>query len=243
MASIMHNVDKNMRSWRVVFFLNILMLVVTGAIAQRHQRVLQLKVSDTRMIDGNLNDWGNELGQSYSAQGLTYELAQDGIYLYVALRVSDYERQVQALTRGVLFMVNGDGRKREGPSIIFPVLDRIGFRAKMSPEEGQERMEMRKAALESLRSIQVRSLAQIPDGPIALENDFGIAAAAGLDGEDHLCVEMRMPLELWGDPTQLSGKTLAYQLKINDAPLRVDMAAGRTRTEVGHWGQIILELN
>lgn len=239
----MHNVGKNMKTWSVLFIFNILLLVVTSAAAQRNQRAQPLPVGDSRIIDGNLNEWPEKLEKSYSAQDLHYELAQDGTHIYIAVRVSDYERQIQALTRGLLFMINAEGRKREGPTVIFPVLDRIGFRAMMNPDEGEERMEIRQAALESLRSIQVRSLVQIPDGPIAMENDFGIAAAARLDEQDNLCVEMRMPLDLWGTPSQLSGQTLAYQLKINDAAVRTSMTQGRSRTEIGHWGQFILELN
>lgn len=243
MASIMHNVNKKMKNWSVVIMVNILLLVTSAALAQRNSRAEVLAVSAAPEVDGNLNDWVGGLTRSFSAQDMQYELAQDGAYLYVSVRISDFDRQIQALTRGVQFMVNAEGRKRAGQALIFPVLDRIGFRALMNPEEGMEPMEMRQAALESVRSIRVSALTHLPDGPIALVNDFGIAAAARLDENDNLCVEMRMPLNLWGTPSLLSGKTLAYQLKIMEVPAPTSMTTGRTRSEPGHWGQFTLELN
>lgn len=248
-----------MKARRIIFISNVLLLVATSSFAQRDRGVPRLPLSESRVVDGWLTDWAAELENIYTAQDFQYELSQDGSNLYLAIRIADYQRQVQVLTRGMTFMINTDGRKRAGQTMVFPVVDRISLRSRITPAEGAEAEEMRRAALQSVRSIQVMSLGHIPDGPIALRNDFGIEAAAQIDEDDVLYIEMSMPLRFLDAETSSSGAIWAYHMKINgvNRPAEVVRTGnsaygryarptemygqGRSREEAGHWGQFILE--
>lgn len=230
--------------------------IVTEAFAQRGGDNPLLPWAETVMVDGQLEEWGEELPLAHKEQHLRYALANDAEFVYLAVRIEDYERQVQALTSGLAFMVNSEGRKRDGQTIIFPVADRIGLRARIYSDEPDRETDLRLAALESVRSIQVRDMDVVPDGPIALKNNFGIEAAARVAEDDALCVEIRLPLSFLGSLQELLGQELAYNLKIQGVTVGAAgprlgvspysrsagsaVGAGRPREERGVWGRMVL---
>lgn len=249
-------VTRKMKNLFVILASCCTVLTVTEAAAQRGGDNSQLPWAENVTVDGQLQDWGHGLPGLHKEQQVQYALANDAEFVYVALRIEDYDRQVQALTRGVAFMVNTQGRKRDGQTIIFPVADRIGLRARIQSDEADRESDLRLAALSSVRSIQVRRLEMIPDGPIALTNDFGIDAAASIAEDDALCIEMRLPLRFLGNQKELLGQDLAYHVKINGVRVgtsgpragvspysRASVAPvgpGRVREERGLWGRMVL---
>ena len=251
----MHHVSETMKVWNTVLACNVLILFMTSAMAQKRGAVEPLNWAEGRVVDGQLSDWNSELTKNHSDQDLNYELANDQTHIYVAIRIVDMERQIQAVTRGVSFMINTEGRRRPGPSISFPVVDRIGFRARMSQDQ-EEALEIRSAALASVRGIGVTDFDEVPEGQIALSNDFGIKAASRIDEDDALVIEMSMPIGLLGGYDRIRSSELAYQLRINNMLQQAPAArptpglygvnrgpvygSGRTRQEPGVWGQITL---
>jgi hypothetical protein len=251
----MHRVSEYMKVWNIILACNVLMLFMTNAMAQKRGVVEPLNWAEGRVVDAELSDWGATLSKSHSGQELHYELANDQSNIYVAIRIVDMQRQIQAVTRGVSFMINTEGRRRPGSSVIFPVVDRIGFRAKMAQDQ-EEALEIRSAALASVRSIGVADFDQLPNGQISMSNDFGIEAVASIDEDDALVIEISVPIGLLGGYDRLRNKELAYQIRINTMQQQAPAVrpapglygvnrgpvygAGRTKQEPGVWGQILL---
>lgn len=166
------------------------------------------------VVDGRLEDWGDTLLYENSDQGLQYHLRNDDEHLFVALRVRDREQQIQALSQGFSVMVNTRGRKREGPTVVYPIADRIAFRSIMSADNDDRPEDMREGALQAIRSIYVLRFDDILDGQLSLANNYGIQAETLIDSTDALCAEIVIPLYRLGLSVQ-SDQRLAVNVKIN----------------------------
>ncbi|MGK6350473.1 hypothetical protein ACMGDE_04150 [Parapedobacter sp. DT-150] len=166
------------------------------------------------VIDGKLDDWGDTLVYEHAAQKFYYHIKNDDETLYVAMRVKDKDRQMQVFAQGLALMVNIKGKRREGPTVYFPVADRLAFRSIMSADNDDRPDDMREGALKAIRAIHVMRFDDVLDGQISLENTYGIYAQAALDTTDALCVEMAVPLERLGISVS-AGAPLAFNVKIN----------------------------
>lgn len=193
------------------------MLVVSNpTFAQRNKGNVQqsLDWATGIAVDGQLDDWGDSLRYTHATQQFDYHIKNDAENVYVAMRVQDKDRQMQIFAQGLAFTVNTKGRKRDGPTVYFPVADRLAFRSIMSADNDDRPDDMRKGALAAIRAIHVMRFDDVLDGQISLENTYGIHARAALDTADALCVEMVVPLERLGVSID-DGEELAFNVKIN----------------------------
>lgn len=161
-------------------------------------------------VDADLSDWGDSLSYYFEDQGIHYEIANDRQFLYVACRIPDRGQQIQALLHGITITINASGKKKSGPQLIFPLPDQAALRA--IPSDGTPPQDIRLTAIESIRAIYVNEFRNIVNGPISLQNNFGISASAKIDSSDALCYEAAIAIdELQLDPT----KSFALNLRIN----------------------------
>lgn len=190
--------------------------VMTTAFAQRKKDIPQesLDWASGVVIDGKLDEWEDSLSYEHAAQKFRYHIKNDASNVYIAMRVRDKDRQMQIFAQGLAFMINTKGKKREGPTVYFPVADRLALRSIMSADNDNRPDDMRKGALSAIRAIYVTRFDDVLDGQISLENTYGIYAQATLDTTDALCVEMVVPLEQLGISVDDSGE-LAFNVKIN----------------------------
>lgn len=170
--------------------------------------------ADAVVVDGDLADWGDTLLNEYASQGLQYQIKNDGTHVYVAMRVQDMDRQMQVLSQGFSFMVNTEGRKRPGPTVVYPIADRLSFRSIMSADNEDRPDDMRKGGLQAIRAIYVLRFDDILDGQISLDNQYGIQAEALIDSTDALCFEAKIPLRRLGISID-QNQRLAFNVKIN----------------------------
>ncbi|WP_262245308.1 hypothetical protein [Parapedobacter soli] len=186
------------------------------AFAQRNKGNIQQSLDWARgiVVDGQLDDWGDSLQYEHATQQFRYHIKNDAENVYVAMRVQDKDRQMQIFAQGLAFMVNIQGKKRDGPTVYFPVADRLAFRSIMSADNDDRPDDMRKGALEAIRAIYVMRFDDVLDGQISLENTYGIHARATLDTTDALCVEMVVPLARLGISVD-DGDEFAFNVKIN----------------------------
>lgn len=201
----------------VIVFWTILMLVVANPVfAQRDKGSIQqsLDWATGIVVDGQLDDWGDSLQYTHATQQFDYQIKNDAENVYVAMRIEDKDRQMQIFAQGLAFMVNTDGKKRDGATVYFPVADRLAFRSIMSADNDDRPEDMRKGALAAIRAIYVMRFDDVLDGQISLENTYGIHAQAALDTADALCVEMVVPLTRLGIAVD-DDKELAFNVKIN----------------------------
>ena len=200
-----------------IIICTILMFFVTNpTFAQRNKGEVQqsLDWASGIIIDGQLADWGDSLVYEHATQQFHYHIKNDAENVYVAMRVQDKDRQMQIFAQGLAFTVNKKGKKREGPTVYFPVADRLAFRSIMSADNDDRPDDMRKGALAAIRAIHIMRFDDVLEGQISLENTYGIHAQATLDTADALCVEIVVPLKRLGISID-DGDELAFNIKIN----------------------------
>jgi len=199
------------------------MVIGAGPVAaQRNKETTQqsLDWASGIVVDGKLDEWGDSLAYEHAAQKFRYHIKNDDHNLYVAMRVVDKDRQMQIFAQGLAFQVNTSGKKREGPTVYFPVADRLAFRSIMSADNDDRPDDMRKGALAAIRAIYVMRFPDVLDGQISLENTYGIHAQAALDTADALTVEMEVPLNRLGISFDQADDELAFNVKINGVMVR-----------------------
>jgi hypothetical protein len=163
-------------------------------------------------IDGDLSEWGDSLTYYFSNQDLHYSFANDDTYLYVAIRVKNKDKQIQAVFNGFKISLNISGKKKEGPSLTFPLPDRAALRA-LSNQEFNKPEDARVGAINTIRAYYAQNFPTILDGPISLDNNYGIKAAVLIDSADNLCYESAIRLDQLGLPIHQTG--FAINIKIN----------------------------
>ena len=187
-----------------------LFLFISTKSSAQSAQAPEIKWQTDILVDGSLEEWGDSLSYYFEDQDIQYDIMQDDKYLYIACRVRDKAQQVQASLQGFSVMINPKGKKKEGPLLVFPIPDKAALRG-VSYEDDTE-TEIRKKALNSIRALYIFNFSDIVDGPISLQNDFGIQASARLDSTDALCYEAAFAL----DQLKLNpDKAFALNLKIN----------------------------
>ncbi len=201
---------------KTVIFAGVLLVGAIPVSAQRNKGHVQHELDRATgiVIDGKLDEWGDSLVYEHATQKFHYHIKNDDENVYIGMRVADKDRQMQIFAQGLAFAVNTKGKKREGPTVYFPVADRLAFRSIMSADNDDRPDDMRKGALAAIRAIHVMRFDDVLDGQISLENTYGIHARATLDTTDALCVEMAVPLERLGIASDWSAE-LAFNVKIN----------------------------
>lgn len=174
---------------------------------------------NAKEIDGKLNDWGDSLTYYNEATHFSYSIVNDDKMLYVAIKSSNHADFSRIFAGGISFMINTEGKKKPGPTIIFPVAERQHSRPQASrPTPGGDetdiRQEMQQKMLERVKSIGVSGFKEILDGQISLYNTYGIKAAAAFTANNDLVVELALPIRLL-DIQADSPNILAYNIKIN----------------------------
>lgn len=194
-----------------------IVILASPVFAQRNKGNIQqsLDWATGIVVDGKLEEWGDSLTYEHAVQKFRYHIKNDDENLYIAMRVIDKDRQMQIFAQGLAFMVNKDGKKRQGPTVYFPVADRLAFRSIMSADNDDRPDDMRKGALAAIRAIYVMRFNDVLDGQISLENTYGIHAQATLDTADALCVEIVVPLDRLGISFDNASEELAFNVKIN----------------------------
>lgn len=194
---------------RSTFF--IFFLFALSAQAQKMQ-TLESTWANKVEVNGDLTEWGDSLMYYFSDQDLHYSFANDSTYLYVAIRVKNKDKQIQAVFNGFKITMGLDSKKKEAPSLTFPLPDRAALRA-LSNQEFNKPEDLRKGAISTVRAYYVHGFSAILNGPISLDNNYGIKAAVLIDSADYLCYESAIRLDQLNLPNQES--SFAINLKIN----------------------------
>lgn len=169
-------------------------------------------------IDGDLEDWGDSLIYRYEKQLLQYEIANDDKNIYLAMRVMDKGWQMQALHQGFNLTINKEGKKKDGMEIAFPIPDRESLRALAAKDREEKQDDIRKAVLGVANAIYVKGLVDVVDGPVSLENSYGIKAAVKID-TNAVSYEAAIPFERLGINSN-EHLELAFNVKINGVVMR-----------------------
>jgi uncharacterized membrane protein YgcG len=171
-------------------------------------------------IDGDVKEWGDSLRYYNTEKHINYAIANDQDNIYMAIRITDRLDQRKILKAGITFSVDPKGKKKETFSITFPLNVQGGTPVLAALKEDnsditqQDRDELMRERLTTLRGIKVVGFKDIEDDMITTSNTYGIKTAINYDDNGNLVCEAAIPLKFFhaDDPTK---NEWAFNLKIN----------------------------
>lgn len=153
--------------------------------------------------DGKLTEWTN-LPLAYNkATKLHYMLANDVSNLYIAFSCADHTTISKILAGGVTIAVNTEGKKKQEEAIQldYPVGNRSNLRyfrpttKRQTDVDSQEVVAARKAAINTIKEINVFGIKDITDTVISIYNTYGIKSGSNFDAKGELVCELAIPLK------------------------------------------------
>ena len=172
------------------------------------------------IIDGDIKEWGDSLRYYNTAKHLNFALANSKDTLYMAIRTNDRSEQTRILKAGITLSIDTKGKKKEEYSITFPVSTE-GSTTPPGPSKDdngevtqQERDELTRQKLTSLRGIKVEGFKDIEGDIITTSNTYGFQTGVNYDVNGYLVCEAAIPLKYFHDADP-SGNEWAFNFKIN----------------------------
>jgi YD repeat-containing protein len=192
---------------------------LTVAHAQDKTGTLQAPPSKIA-VDGDSKDWGDSLRYYDAEKHLNYSIANSKDTLYMAIRFNDKVDQMRVLRAGLTFSMDPKGRKKETFSITFPLNTQTNASMKSRPDTGlapstkQEREELMRERLTTLRGIKVDGFKDIEDEMITTSNTYGIQTAVNYDDNGYLVCEAAIPMQYFHVDAS-AANVWAFNFKIN----------------------------
>jgi len=198
----------------IILVTGIAVFNLSAAFSQKKAEMINTKWANNPVVaDGFLSDWPDSLSLFNEATNLYYSLANDDKNVYLALRSASKQDLTKILAGGISFSANIEGKKKDPPTVIFPVLDRTPGKNRNTKEQ-PEVDERQKQILSRIKDIKVTGFKEIIDGGISLQNTYGIRAAASFDKDNNLIQEIIIPLSLLNLSTANAGE-VTYSIKVN----------------------------
>jgi hypothetical protein len=204
------------------------LLLISAAIALTDMASAQQKSTSALLpppaniaIDGSLNEWGDSLRYHNQERNLDYTLANDHENLYAVIRIADRLEQARVLNAGITLSVDTRGKKKETFAMTFP----LRYPGTPAPElanrkdDGgditkEERDELRRERITSLRSIKMTGFKDIENEMITTSNTYGIKAAIDYDDKGNLVYEVAIPIKFF-HADDIAKNEWAFNYKIN----------------------------
>jgi hypothetical protein len=189
-------------------------------------------------IDGQATEWPKPLQFYNNTTKLFYTIANDQENLYVIINVPDQQSQMKILRSGFTFSVNTSGKKKNGPSITFPLVNEVNPGSPDAPESSRALIagEVKKQMIANAKEIKVDGFENIPDGKIPVQNSYGIQTAGSYDANGNLVCELAIPFKVLGI-TPGSNSPIAYHFKVN-AMRKEDKKELETKREKGQQAPV-----
>ena len=194
-------------------------------------------------IDGDIKEWGDSLRYYDAEKHLNYAIANTKDTLYFAIRFNDRVDQMRVLRAGLTFSIDPKGKKKEVYSITFPVntetnhsLRSLLLDTGVAESTKQEREELLRERLTSLRGIKVLGFKDIEDEMITTSNTYGIQTAVNYDDNGTLVCEAAIPLQYF-HADDLIKNEWSFNFKINAIQHEARQESGDEDSEGGgHHG-------
>jgi len=165
-------------------------------------------------IDGKLTEWTSPF-QVNKPTKLSYAIANDQKNLYLVIQSSDSLVNSRILLTGINFMINQTGKKKEGPVIMFPLIDRASMPARGAAAGPKpDLVTTHKNMMSQVKEIKISGFKDITDPTISIYNEYGIKGAGSFDDKDNFIYELAIPLSLLGLSAD-NAQDVAYNIKIN----------------------------
>jgi len=186
-------------------------LLLQVGIVYAQETTLALKSPTTAItIDGNNQEWGDNMAYYNAEKKLHYTIANDKTNLYLVIKTDDPIQQANILSGGITFAIDTKGRKRSTYNTTFPlrgiastnVLDKTLKEKKLMADMAQ------------LSNIEVKGFKDIDDDQLNFENTYGIKVDINIDDKGFLIYEEAIPLELF-HANEITANEWSYNVKLN----------------------------
>lgn len=185
-------------------------------------------------IDGKMNDWNNKFMAFNKNVSLSYSLANDEKFLYLAVQADDVTVIKKILAGGVTFIINTKEKKeKDAISITFPFITAEQER-NMGKLRGESVRSMKedwgndlkkqvrildsisylnnRVFIDRLKEIKVEGISQMSDNIISIYNEQGILARALFDKDGNFNYELAVPLAYIPQPA--NQRIISYSIKL-----------------------------
>jgi uncharacterized membrane protein YgcG len=206
-----------MKNLSPLAFIIILQLLLVNPLFAQSIVTLQPPPSNIA-IDGNIKEWGDSLRYYNTEKKINFAVANTKDTLYMAIRVNDRSEQTRILKAGLTFSIDPKGKRKDTYSLTFPL--NVGGSApktdfsNIGDVSPQERAELQKERLTTLRGIKCVGFKDIEDEMITTANTYGIKAAVNYDDNDYLVCEAAIPLSFF-HVDDINKNEWAFNFKIN----------------------------
>ncbi len=213
------------------------LFTINNAIAQEKTATL-LPPPPKIAIDGDSRDWGDSLRYYSTERHLNYDIANTKDTLYLAIRFNDRVDQVRVLRAGLTFSIDPKGKKKEAFSITFPLNTETNVSLRSLRDTGmaestkQEREELMRERLTSLRGIKVEGFKDIEDEMITTSNTYGIQTAVNYDDNGYLVCEAAIPLRFF-HVDDLTKNEWSFNFKLNGIERKPQQEGGEQESQGG----------
>lgn len=207
---------------RSALLLPVISLALSATVnAQSKQNQSLLAPPANLAIDGSLSDWGDSLRYRNEEKNIKYTLANDKENLYAAIRISDRLEQARVLNSGITISIDTHGKKKETFSMTFPLRYPgspapafAGFKDDGGEITKEERDELSRERITTLRSIKMTGFKDIENEMITTSNTYGIKAAVDYDADGNLVYEAAIPRKFF-HADDIAKNEWAFNFKIN----------------------------
>jgi hypothetical protein len=156
-------------------------------------------------IDGDAKEWGDSLRYYNTEHKINYSIANTKDTLYLAVRTNDRSQQTRILKAGLTFTIDTKGKKKEAYSITFPlstggsvpVTNLKGNDVTPGDVTQQERDELMRERITTLRGIKATGFKDIEDEMMTTSNTYGFQAAVNYDENGYLVCEAAIPMSFF----------------------------------------------
>ena len=163
-------------------------------------------------LDGLAKEWDQNQFVTDKVSGISYAFANNDSTLFVILKTANKESIAKIIHWGLSLGFNARGQKKVQESISFPAGKTPDKR--YNPILGRTKRPSFKEEISQLNNIELHGFTTLLDGPISLNNDFGIRAVAQLSEAEELVCEYALPLKLLQiNPSK--NDIFACQIKLN----------------------------
>jgi len=214
--------------------LTLLLINVYGTLMAQKTPSIQIgsvRAPTAVKIDGKLTEWGENLKAYNKNVQLWYTIANDDRNIYLAIKSTDLDNNNKILAGGISFTLNTEGKKKtkNAFTITFPIIKRTGggrtghggrrggFGGDDTPDTTAI-VTQQNQTLATGKEISAIGFADITDTLVSIYNEYGIKAAANIDGKGVLVYELAIPIKLLKIAPD-DQKELAYNIKVNGLPL------------------------
>jgi uncharacterized membrane protein YgcG len=193
-------------------------------------------------IDGDIKEWGDSLRYYNTEKRLNYDIANTKDTLYLAIRFTDRVDQMRVLKAGLTFTIDPKGKKKEAYCITFPLNTGSSPAKSLFRDTGmvettkEERAELMRERLTSLRGIKVTGFKDIEDEMITTSNTYGIQTAVNYDDNGDLVCEAAIPLQYF-HVDDLTKNEWSFNFKINGVERQLPKQDGNNQGSGGGGGR------